>query len=190
MSSSANSPDWSTFRTRPTRTDPDFRSPVAELAAVLQMYHADLETAHAAADAAGREGYVALARQAMLATQLGAALARYEAAFTAGTLGHVFRHLRVLKDQMLDAVGEAGLTVVSPFGWSFDMVASVVQIDGWRHHPDFTAEQVAEVIEPIIYAKGTLIRLGRVIMGAPPSSEPAASGESPSLRSTPDATLE
>jgi hypothetical protein len=49
----------------------------------------------------------------------------------------------------------------------FDEVSEFVHVAGWRHHQDFTAEVVANVLEPIVRYGETVVRLGRVEMGAP-----------------------
>jgi molecular chaperone GrpE (heat shock protein) len=100
--------------------------------------------------------------------QLAAALDIYESVLTQASLGKVHRHLRIIKDQMLSALEKAGLEVNIPVGKPFNEVANVVHVDGWRHHADFLSEVVAEVIEPIVTYRGRLVRMGRVVMGAPP----------------------
>ena len=112
--------------------------------------------------------------------QFSAALERYQAELTHIGLARVHRHLRVLKDQMLDALRASGLEIDVPLGQSFEQVAEAVHVDGWRHEAQFTGEVVAEVSEPIVRAGGALIRLGRVVMGAPVDHAGSAAPENES----------
>ncbi len=114
-----------------------------------------------------RQGLEALAQQAVFVVQMESALAQYESALAQGTLKRIHRHFRVLKDQMMDALKQAGLEVIVPLGKSFEEAADWVHVQGWRHHKDFPSELVAEVLEPVVIYQGRLIRQGRVIMGAP-----------------------
>jgi molecular chaperone GrpE (heat shock protein) len=161
-------PDWDYFSERPDALGEDLLSPAAEMAATVQLFRADLETAGQRLIEARGEGLKALAEQAVLVAQLTAALELYEPDFTQAALKKPYRHLRVLKDQMLDELRRAGLTVVDPLGQPFDEVAALVQVIGWRHHERYNAEVVAEVMESIVTCEGELVRPGRVIMGAPP----------------------
>jgi hypothetical protein len=173
MSSSAELPDWSAFAERPVLEEPGLLSPASEMAAVLQQYHADLEAVRQDVEAVRRDGLTALARQASFVVQLAAALTRYESIIAQASLKPVHRHLRVIKDQMLDALREAGLEIVEPLGKPYREVSELVQVEGWRHHADFASEVVAEALEPIVSFRGVLVRPGRVVMGAPPLVEDA-----------------
>jgi hypothetical protein len=88
----------------------------------------------------------------------------------------------VLKDQMLDALRASGLEVDVPLGEAFERVADAVHVDGWRHESRFNAEVVAEVSEPIVRAGGVLVRLGRVVMGAPTEQASSATTENGSTQ--------
>jgi hypothetical protein len=172
MSSSADLPGWETFALRDAPEAVDILSPASEVAALLQRYRAEVDQATSAASGAERRGLEALAEQAVLAAQLASALERYAAQLKDAGLERVHRHLRVIKDQMFAACAAAGLDLIVPLGASFDEVADLVHVEGWRHRDEFTAEVVAEVVEPIIKHGGTLLRHGRVVMGAPASARP------------------
>jgi hypothetical protein len=173
MSSSDELPDWGVFAGRPTPEEITLLSPAAEMAALLQRYYADLYAAHQATEVTRGEGLAMLAQQAVFVTQMAATLERYKADLAAVQLIHVYRHLRVVKDQMLDALRLAGLDMIAPLGQSFEQVADLVQIEGWRHGEQFDGEVVAEVLETIVLCQGALLRPGRVIMGAPLTAEVA-----------------
>ncbi len=79
---------------------------------------------------------------------------------------------------MKDVLGQADLELLIPQGLPFDQVADWVDVDGWRHSPEFQEEMVAEVVEPIVMRRGVLVRLGRVIMGAPPARQATSAYES------------
>ena len=171
MSSSAEFPDWSVFSEREAPFDSELLSPASEVAAVLQWSHAALDEAQQAVEDVRREGLMALAEQAVLVVQLAAALDRYAPDFTQASLTNVQRSLRIVKDQMLAAVNRAGLEIGVPLGKSFNEVADLVSVAGWRHHRNFSSEVVAEVLEPFVVYRGVPLRFGRVVMGAPPEEE-------------------
>jgi hypothetical protein len=180
MSSSVDFPDWSAFSERETAGDAEVLSPASEIAALLQRYHSDLSGVRLEVEEARQAGLKFLAQQAVFVFQLETALGRYEADLGRCSLGRVHRHFRVLKDQMLDALKGAGLEIGIPLGQSFQEVADLVHVEGWRHHEQFSSEVVAEVVEPVITSGGRLVRLGRVVMGAPADqavteSEPSTS---------------
>ena len=160
-------PDWSAFAEREVPVAVEFLSPAAEAASLLQLYQSSLAAAGIRRDEVQSAGLRALAQQAVFVFQLEAALERYQADLIQASLPRVHRHLRVLKDQMLDALTAFGLEIDVPRGKPFEDVADLVHVDGWRHHEQFTAEVVAEVTEPIVKSGGALVRLGRVVMGAP-----------------------
>lgn len=170
MSSSAELPDWTAFAERETPEPGELLSPVAELVAVLQRYRTDLDTARQRGQDAYRESLLALAEQAVLVVQLEVAIEHYAASFAEQGLTKAHRHFRVLKDQMLAAVAATGLEVVRLRGRPYDEVAEAVSIVGWRHHPDFAEEVVAEEKEPLVRYRGAVLRPGRVVMGAPPEN--------------------
>lgn len=170
MSSSGRPPDWSVFKERSIPASPDIISPAMEVSALLQRYSADAKKARHDIDAARLEGIEIAARQAVYVVQLAAALEAYEQAFKDASLQRAHRHLRIIKDQMLSALSGEGLEIVIPANKPFDDVAELVHVEGWRHSDMFTSEIVAEVLEPVIYYKGSLIRMGRVVMGAPPDN--------------------
>ena len=171
MLSSDKFPDWSLFKEREVPFEVELLSPASEVAALLQRYRTDVDAAEQNVEGVRNEGLAGLAQQAVFVIQLAAALDRYESDLKQASLTRVHRHLRVLKDQMLDALSSAGLEVVIPIGKPFDEVADSVHVEGWRHHEDFSSEVVAEVLEPIVKYRGALVRLGRVVMGAPPQNE-------------------
>lgn len=160
-------PDWSLFTEREVPVQAELLSPAAEAASLLQLYHDSLKDAASRRDEIQSAGLRALAQQAVFVFQLEAALQRYQPNLAEGPLLRIHRHLRVLKDQMLDALTAFGLEIDAPRGRSFEEVAELVHVDGWRHHEQFTAEVVAEVTEPIVKFGGAVVRLGRVVMGAP-----------------------
>ena len=167
MSSLDKFPDWSVFSEREVPFDVELLSPAAEVVAVLQGSQAALDEARQEVKDVRREYLEALAQQAVLVVQLAAVLDRYAPDYTQASLAKVHRSLRIVKDQMLDELGRAGLEIIIPIGKAFDEVAHSVNVDGWRHHEDFSSEVVAEVVEPIVTYRGDLVRPGRVVMGAP-----------------------
>jgi molecular chaperone GrpE (heat shock protein) len=167
MSSSDKFPDWSAFSKREIPFEVELLSPASEAAALLQRSQAALDEAWQEVDHVRGEGLAALAQQAALVIQLAATLERYQPDFTQASLKKVYRSLQITKDQMLDELRRVGLEIIVPLGKTFDEVAQLVNVDGWRHQEHFTSEVVAEVIEPIVMYRNILVRPGRVVMGAP-----------------------
>lgn len=170
MSSLDKLPDWSAFSKREVPFDVELLSPASEAAALLQRSQVALDEAWKEVDNVRKEGLEALAQQAVLVVQLAAVLERYAPEYAQASMTKAYRSLRIIKDQMLDELQRAGLEIVVPHGKAFDEIAHLANIDGWRHHESFSAEVVAEVIEPIVTYRGELVRLGRVVMGAPPEA--------------------
>ncbi len=173
MSSLDKLPDWSVFSQREVSFDVDLLSPASEVASVLQKSRIALDEAWTEVDNVRREGLEALAQQAVLVVQLAAVLERYASEYAQASLTRVYRSLHIIKDQMLDELQRAGLEIIVPLGRPFDEIAHLANVDGWRHHESFSAEVVAEVVEPIVTYRGELVRLGRVVMGAPPDPDAA-----------------
>lgn len=178
MSSSADAMplDWSAFGRRPVGEPVELVSPSSELGAALQRCRRDLTAERAAAAEAAATTRADVAELAVLVFRFSAVLNHHDQAIADAGLKSAGRTLRVLRDQMLSALGHAGLTVVDPVGLPYDAVAAAVEVAGWRHGPDFPGEVVAETVEPIIGHGAEVVRLGRVIMGAPepePAPEPA-----------------
>jgi hypothetical protein len=173
MSSSDElAPRWDEFCERPT-AHIELRSPAAELAAVLQRSSTDLHDTVQAAAVLRREAYVALAAQAALAVELERALAHYETQLLDASLPRVHRHLRILKDRMLDAICATGIEIERLTGRPTDEVLDIVDVDHWRHAPEFEEQVVAELLEPAVLFEGELLRTGRVVMGAPEQAQDA-----------------
>lgn len=169
MSSSADATplDWSAFHSRPVDKPIELVSPASELGAALQRCRRDLTAERVAAADAAATARAEAAEQAALVFRLSAVLRQHNQAMVDAGLKVASRTLRVLRDQMLSALDRAGLTVVDPVGRPYDDVATAVDVAGWRHGPDFHDEVVAETVEPIIRHGAEVVRLGRVIMGAP-----------------------
>ena len=165
MSCSDRYPDWSLFVEREVSVQGELLSPSAELSSIIQWARSEVDAAGRKGAEARAEALGALAQQAVFVAQLAGALEAYEREFPA----RAHRHLRVLKDQMLAALGQAGIEIVDPSGKPFDEVSKSVDVIGWRQHEQYPTELVAEVIEPIVTAEGAVVRRGRVIMGAPPA---------------------
>jgi molecular chaperone GrpE (heat shock protein) len=171
MSSSDELPDWSVFSERDLPEAIELLSPASELAAILQLFQANLSAEKNAAEDIRHEGLKILAQQAVFIVQLEAALERHKPKFEQASLNKVYRSLRIIKDQMLDGLKVAGLNIVIPQGQRFDDVADSVSVVGWKFSEDFPAEVVAEVLEPIVFYGDRLVHPGLVVMGAPKTQE-------------------
>ncbi|MFF3573719.1 hypothetical protein ACFYXQ_38775 [Nocardia jiangxiensis] len=169
MSSSADAkgPSWSAFRPRPVHKPVELHSPASELGAALQRCRRDLNAERAASAEAAATARAEAAEQAALVFRLSTVLRENDQAMLDAGLKRTGRILRVVCDQMLSALDRAGLTVQDPAGQPYRDVADAVEVAGWRHASDFHDEVVAETIEPIIRHGDEVVRLGRVVMGAP-----------------------
>jgi hypothetical protein len=171
-----HTPSWIEFAERPV---PEFEvsAPASELASVLQRYRADLDAA-ARAGAEGRaQGLRALAEQAVLAIELEKQLER--------SGGPSLEPLRALRDRMLSQIEAAGLEIVRLRGAAASEVAGLVQVDSWRYDDIYTSEVVIEELEVAVRHLGVPLRLGRVVMGAPPTGGPRLVDDRPDADATP-----
>ena len=150
-------------------------SPAAEITALLQSRLFDIRSIQGVNDEKHMANLKALAQQAVFIVQLEASLYNYKTKLEEANLSKVYRALRIVKDQMLVALQEAGLEIIVPLNKPFDEVAEYVDVIGWRHHEKFSEEVVVEVLEPMIFSDGVLVRQGRVIMGAPLTQKPSDS---------------
>lgn len=173
MSSSAEPLSWSAFRERPTGPPvTDLISPALELAVVLRHHQQALHAERMAGQEEVDRVLAIAAMHAALVHRLGVVLAQSEEALH--DAGKAHRRLTIVHNQMSEALDATGLSVVDPTGWSFDEAEPQVTVVDWRHGNDFTHEVVAETIEPIVHYQGTVIRNGRVIMGAPVANKERA----------------
>lgn len=172
MPSSDKFPDWSVFKERklPETLNLEIISPEIEMSILLRQYSNDAKKAREGVKESYYEGVNIAAKQAVYIVQLGAALEDYEPVLKGASLQNIHRHLRIIKDQMLSALLQEGLEIIIPINKPFDEIADLVNVESWLHDEKFTSEMVAEVLEPIIYHKGSLIQMGRVVMGAPVNS--------------------
>jgi hypothetical protein len=173
MSSSDDHLDWSAFGEREVGLEVELASPAAELAAVLRRYRTELDAARAEVTAERRKGLEALARQAVLAVKLESALALYEPRLADASMGKAHQHLRILKDQMLGELVAAGVELVRLAGRPYEEVKTLVEVEGWLHKEGVESETVLEELEPAVRHGEEVIRMGRVVMGAPLRAAPS-----------------
>jgi molecular chaperone GrpE (heat shock protein) len=145
------------------------------MGAALQRCHRDLTAERAASTEAAATAQAEAAEQAALVFRLSVVLQEHDQAMVDAGLKRTNQTLRVVCGQMLSALDGTGLTVVDPVGQPFDDVAEAVEVVGWRHGPEFHDEVVAETVEPIVRHGAEVVRLGRVVMGAP--AQGRSSGE-------------
>lgn len=160
-------PNWSLFTGRPLPEEMELLSPAAEIAAVLQQSLLKLEAEKHARVNVEQEYITMLAQQAVFLAQFSTTLERHRPKLEDASLNKIYRSLRIVKEQMRTALEQAGFEIIEPQGKSFDEVAEMVDVIGWRHHADFPSEIVAEVVKPIILYKGQVVQNGSVVMGAP-----------------------
>ncbi len=173
-----NFPDWSVFQERevivPTN---ELLSPASEIASTLRATHTKLVDVQQTLQDLEQNSFAELARQAVLVVQLGMLLERSTDVFLASSekkpispLARIYKSLQIIQKQMLDELKKAGLEIEVPLHKTYAEVADTVEIEHWRHSQDIVEEIVIDVLEPVI-RKGTLLRAGRVIMGAPLSAQ-------------------
>ena len=178
-------PSWDVFVERPV---PDGLGQAVhlshELAGVLQRSRDDLakDRGRAAQESAAVLG--SLYELAALAGQLELQLARAEAPLVEGGNKRLHDLLRVLKNQMLEELRQRGIEVRDPLGRGHDEVAEWADVVHWRSGPQFSAEVVAQTIEPAVFHHGRddhdeatgdddkVVRRARVVMGCPEPEAP------------------
>ncbi len=168
MSSSNRFPHWDDFSEREVPLhSTELLSPASEVMSVLQHYHADLAQARQDIERTRNEYLAALAQQAIFVSQFETRLHDIEVILVQASLERVYRTLRIMKDQMRSALHDIGIDIENPLDKPYDQVKDWVEVEGWSHREELKAEVVVEVLKPIITYRGTLLRLGQVIMGAP-----------------------
>lgn len=172
MSSSAEPPfGWDAFTRRPAPEDAEPASPAAEVATVLKLYQAAVREERRRGRATADDILATAVEQAALVARLRAALARNDGALEEASLGRVRTELRILTDQMEEALGAGGITFHDPIGAPFDQVADRVEVVAWRTGAEYAHEMVAETKDAIVLHNGAVIRPGQVVMGAPPAED-------------------
>ncbi|MBO0913163.1 hypothetical protein [Streptomyces laculatispora] len=149
---------------------PDPVSPGREMAAVLQRYWADLQSESNRAEKEAAATRKVLTELAVHVARLDGLLREAAGPLEAMGAKALGRRLHVARKQVLEPLHAMDITTQDPTGKPYESVADVVDIAGWRYGPEFTAEVVAETVEPIVLDRGTVVRLGQVIMGAPLSA--------------------
>ncbi|MCD6486969.1 MAG: nucleotide exchange factor GrpE [Syntrophobacterales bacterium] len=169
MSSSDKFPDWDVFTERPVPEDFELLSPASEVASDLQKIYQKMNDVKSETDKVRREGIEPLVQQAIFVYKFEVALEMYEAELQkiSQPKSDVYRHLRVLKDQMIEALASSDVELISPVGEPFENVVDYVDMVHWRYHEDYTSEIVVEVLEPIIKFRGDVVKLARLVIGAP-----------------------
>jgi hypothetical protein len=162
---------WDEFAERPGASDVGLVSPMSELASVLQRYRSDVDAALGKASSAVTDAREVAVEQAVLVAQFAAVLDEVTGRLADAGQGPVHKRLRILKDQMLEVLRSGGITVDDPIGRPLTEVSDQVEVVGWLHRPEFTAEVVAKTHEAIVLHRGALVRRGEVIVGAPQTEE-------------------
>ncbi|WP_066947827.1 hypothetical protein [Streptomyces lushanensis] len=170
--------DWDDFEERPVPEGPagperpDPVSPGREMAALLQRYWSDLQDESNRVRKETEAARKVLSELAVHVARLDGLLREAAGPLEEAGAKSLGRRLRVAGKQVLEPLRAMDITTQDPTGEPYESVADVVDITGWRYGPEFTAEVVAETVEPIVLDRGTVVRLGQVIMGAPSSAGP------------------
>ncbi|MFI6516488.1 hypothetical protein ACIBF1_13095 [Spirillospora sp. NPDC050679] len=159
---------WDAFAERPAPAELEIDSPAREVRALLRRHQADLSAERGRARDATGDALAVAVDQGALVARLESALERHREALREAGLGRVHLELRVLKDQMVEALRGGGVTFQDPAGLPLAEVADRVEVVGWRHAAEYPAEVVAETHDVIVLHRGTVVRPGEVTMGAPP----------------------
>lgn len=168
--------DWDAFEERPLPEglggpeQPDPVSPGREMAALLQRYWADLQSERNRVQKESAAARKILTELAVHVARLDGLLREAAGPLEASGAKSLGRRLHVARKQVLEPLHAMDITTQDPTGKPYESVADEVDIAGWRYGPEFTAEVVAETLEPIVLDRGTVVRLGQVIMGAPLSA--------------------
>ncbi|GHO65072.1 hypothetical protein KSC_039640 [Ktedonobacter sp. SOSP1-52] len=164
--------DWGTFRKRDAPIKVDIQSPQAEITTLIRKQQLSLSQEIQRTDRMRNDLVNILAQQMVFVAQLEKVLERNQPKEDSiRTFYKFYRSVNIIKKQMLEALQKAGFDNVDLQEKTFDEVADMVEVDGWRHSSQFTGEVVAEVTAPAVCYQGHLIRQGIVIMGAPLEQE-------------------
>jgi hypothetical protein len=145
----------------------DFISPEGELVSLLQRHEQELlRSRERAVDDAARVREVIFSL-AVFGGRLDQLTAEAEGPMAVRGLFPLHRQLRVLKDQMLQALTDDGIEVRDPTGLPVEQVMDWVDVTGWLHRDEFTEEVVAQTHERAVFHGGAVVRLARVLMGGP-----------------------
>lgn len=164
MSSSERFIDWTLFSEREVTLEVhDLLSPASEVGAMLQHHEATLARLQQEAAHQQRASLQTLIQQAILVYKFAVRLDEVKSSLET----RVYRSLRLLKDQMFDALKVAGIEIEVPLGQPYQHIEDRVNAAGWRHQKEFTEETVIEVLEPIVLYQATPVHLGTVTVGVP-----------------------
>ncbi|MFI6344678.1 hypothetical protein [Streptomyces sp. NPDC050560] len=167
--------DWDAFTERAVPTGlGETVSPEAELAGLLQRRQDDIGAARGVGAESTAKAQETLFELASLLGSLERVVQRAEGPMAESGHKRLHRQLRVLKDQMFQALADDEVEVRDPVGQPADAVADWVDPVGWRQGPQYTSEVVAQTDEPAVFHRGAVVRFARVIMGAPEPEPPRA----------------
>jgi hypothetical protein len=156
---------WSDF---PARAVPDidgeFVSLESELASLRQHCEDNLRRAREQAVAAVAEVRAVIFDLAVHVGRLDQLLTEES---VPGQDPEALRKLDVLKNQMLQTLGEAGVELRDPRGLAADEVMNWVEVAEWVPGPEYEAEVVAATEQAAVLQDGVPVRLARVVMGTP-----------------------
>src|SRR5262249_19672739 len=88
--------------------------------------------------------------------------------------------LRIVREEIAEALNTAAIKIVEAQGRPFSEVIDHVTVLGWRQQPGAIGEVVCQVIDPIVFFDGAILRRGKVVMAKAPSDpiEPSAAPKS------------
>jgi len=173
MSSSERFIDWTLFSEREATLEVhDLLSPASEVGAMLQHHETTLTRMQQEAAEQQRASLQTLIQQAILVYKFAVRLDEVKNSLERSSETRAYRSLRLLKDQMFDALKAAGIEIEVPLGQPYRHIEDRVNAEGWRQQKELTEETVIEVLEPIVLHQATPVHLGTVIVGIPQPDEP------------------
>jgi len=137
--------------------------------ACIRDYASALSDATARAEAVEQRADEALADLANLAWGLELTVREIEQDLANAGLTGAHRRLRLVCDQMRDALAAREVEFEELTGLPFDdEVIERADVDGWRRNESFDSEVVAETVTPVIRIRKRLYRRARIVAGGPP----------------------
>jgi hypothetical protein len=179
-------PTWLDFAEWPLEAV-EVRAPAIELAAVLRRYREDVDAAARASLEGRAKSLRALAEQAVLAAELSRLLEPSRSGRAGEPVDALHGTLRRISTEMLRRARAAGLEIVPLVGLEANAVHALADVEAWRYDDALTCEVVLEELEVTVLHHGTVLRRGRVVMGAPTHGDGDAShvrNRSPAQRRT------
>jgi molecular chaperone GrpE (heat shock protein) len=171
MSSSLNIKSiWSQFTERDVLQEAAPRSPHLEIMTVLQAWYTHRKVMEKQIAETEDRWLDRLAELTVFIYHLEQCLEEYQSCMAEQGLTQAFRHLQMIKNQVVDTIRKTGIVILDPKKCKYAQISDLVNVIDWVYKQEFLEEVVTGVKDPVILYNERVLRLGRVVMGAPDAS--------------------